>query len=110
MIADNSTLIYPTNITQATGFVATTVKSIADAYNSTGDMESSFAPHAADLAEISTALLGIADAWQAAGNELAKLWPNDFFTQNGPILAFGIGGAAMVVVLFIWWSMKKPSQ
>lgn len=110
VIVDNSTLIYPTNITRATGFVATTFKAIADFYNSTGDMDGAFAPYSDELDTISEALLGIADAWLAAGNELAVYWPNDFISQYGSVLAFGIGGALVVVVLFIWWSGKKPSQ
>ncbi|TFG96837.1 hypothetical protein E4H12_10125 [Candidatus Thorarchaeota archaeon] len=110
VIADNSTLIYPTNFTQATGFVATTFKAIADSYNASGNMESAFAPYADELDTISAALLGVADAWLAAGNELAVYWPNDFISQYGSVLAFGIGGALVVVVLFFWWSSKKPSQ
>jgi len=111
VIVDNSTLIYPTNITQATGFVATTYKAIADSYNASGDLDAAFAPYADELTDISNALLGIADAWQAAGNELTLLWPpSDFLAENGPLLAFGIGGVIVVVVLFIWWSTKKPSQ
>lgn len=110
VIADNSTLIYPTNITQATGFVATTFKAIADSYNASGNIDAAFAPYTEDLADISEALLGIADAWQAAGNELAEIWPNDFLATNGPLLAFITGGVVVVVVLFIWWSTKKPSQ
>jgi len=111
VIADNSTLIYPTNITKATGFVATTFKAIADSYNASGDVDTAFAPYADELTDISNALLGIADAWKAAGDELAEIWPaGNFMDQNGPLLAFGIGGAVVVVVLFIWWSTKKPSQ
>ena len=110
VLVDNSTLIYPTNITKATGFVATTFKAVADSYNASGDIDAAFAPYGEEFADISEALLGIADSWQAAGNELASIWPNDFLTQYGSILAFGVGGAAVVVVLFIWWSSKKPSQ
>ncbi|MGY5860103.1 MAG: hypothetical protein RTU63_12095 [Candidatus Thorarchaeota archaeon] len=109
-IVDNSTLIYPTNITQATGFVATTFKAIADSFNASGNLEAAFAPYTDELTDISNALLGIADAWQAAGNELALLWPADFLTQYGLILAFGGGGAIVLVVLVIWWTSKKPSQ
>ena len=109
-IVDNSTLIYPTNITKATGFVATTFKAIADSYNASGDIDAAFAPYDEEFADISAALLGIADSWLAAGNELASIWPNDFLSQYGSILAFGVGSAMVVVVLFFWWSSKKPSQ
>jgi hypothetical protein len=110
VLADNSTLIYPTNLTRATGFVATTFKAVADSYNASGDIDAAFAPYEEEFADISAALLGIADAWKAAGNELAIYWPTDFFSQYGTLLAFGIGGVVAVVILFIWWSSKKPSQ
>ncbi|MGY5879665.1 MAG: C39 family peptidase [Candidatus Thorarchaeota archaeon] len=110
VLVDNSTLIYPTNITKATGFVATTFKAIADSYNASGDVDAAFAPYDDEFSDISAALLGIADSWKAAGDELASIWPNDFMTQYGSILAFGVGGAIVVVVLFFWWSGKRPSQ
>ena len=110
VLADNSTLIYPTNITKATGFVATTFRAIADSYNASGDIDAAFAPYDDEFAVISAALLGIADSWKAAGNVLASIWPNDFLTVYGPVLAFGGGGAFVVVALFFWWSGKKPSQ
>jgi len=110
VIVDNSTLIYPTNLTKATGFVATTFKAIADSYNASADIDAAFAPYDNEFANISAALLGIADSWKAAGNELALIWPNDFITQYGSLLAFGGGGVVVVIVLFFWWSGKKPSQ
>ncbi len=110
VLTDNSTLINPLNISKATGFVATTFKAIADSFNASGDIDLAFAPYEEDLDEISDALLGIADSWLEAGNALTSIWPNDFLSQNATLLAFGIGGAVVVVVLFIWWSNKKPSQ
>ena len=109
-IVDNSTLINPTNISKATGFVATTFKAIAEAYNSSGDIDSAFAPYEDELNTISTALLGIADSWRAAGRELAKYWPNDFLSQYGVVVVGGIGGVLILLVLFILWSRKRPSQ
>ena len=109
-LVDNSTLIYPTNITKATGFVASTFKAISESYNSSGNIDDAFAPYVTTLDNISTALLGIADSWKAAGQELAKYWPNDFLSQHGLVLALGIGAAAILVVYFIWWTRKRPSQ
>ncbi|MFW9960304.1 MAG: C39 family peptidase [Candidatus Thorarchaeota archaeon] len=109
-LADNSTLVYPTNITKATGLVATTFKAIAESYNSTGDIDAAFAPFETTLDDISAALLGIANSWQAAGNVLAEIWPNDFLSQYGQVIAFAGGGVAVLVVLAIWWIRKKPSQ
>ena len=110
VIVDNSTLINPLNLSKATGFVATTFKAIADSFNASGDIDAAFAPYEEELDELSAALLGIADSWLEAGEVLAAVWNNDFITQYGAILAFGIGGASVVVILFIWWSRKKPSQ
>ncbi len=110
VLVDNSTLINPLNISQATGFVATTFNAIADSFNASGDIDAAFAPYEVELDEISAALLGIADSWLAAGETLAEVWNNDFISQYGPILAFGIGSAAVVVVLFIWGIRKRPSQ
>jgi hypothetical protein len=109
-LADNSTLIYPTNITKATGYVATTFKGIAEAFNSTGDIDSAFAPYESDLDNISAALLGVADAWRDAGNALVQIWPNDFLSQYGAVIAFASGGIAVAFILLIWWLRKKPSQ
>ncbi|TFG34433.1 hypothetical protein EU527_03200 [Candidatus Thorarchaeota archaeon] len=110
ILADNSTLINPTNISKATGYVATTFKAIAEAYNSTGDIAGAFSPYENTLDDISAALLGIADSWRDAGNELAKYWPNDLLSQYGTALAFGIGGVIMLVIYFVWWIRKRPSQ
>ena len=107
---DNSTLVYPTNLTRATGYVATTFKAIADAYNSTGDIDSAFAPYESNLNNISEALLGIADSWRDAGEALAGIWPNDMIAQYGPIIAFAGGGVVVAVILLFWWIRKKPSQ
>ena len=102
--------INPTNVSKATGFVATTFKAIADSYNSSGDIDTAFAPYANTLNDISAALLGIADSWRAAGQALTKYWPNDFLSQYGVTLTIGIGGVAILVIYFTWWNKKRPSQ
>ncbi|RDE16035.1 MAG: hypothetical protein C4K48_02770 [Candidatus Thorarchaeota archaeon] len=107
---DNSTLVYPANITRATGYVATTFKAIAEAYNSTGDIDGAFAPYESDLNNMSEALLGIADSWRDAGEALAVIWPNDMLTQYGPVIAFAGGGVVVAITLLLWWIRKKPSQ
>jgi hypothetical protein len=109
-LSDNSTLIYPTNITKATGYVATTFRAIAEIYNSTGDIDGAFSPYESTLDDISEALLGIADSWRDAGNALAAIWPNDFISQYGAVIAFAGGGIAVVLILLVWWIKKKPSQ
>jgi hypothetical protein len=109
-IADNATLIYPMNITKATGTVATTFRAIAEAYNSSGDIDSAFAPYESTLDDLSAALLGIADSWRDAGNALAAIWPNNLLTQYGVVIAFAGGGVIALLVLTSWYIKKKPSQ
>ena len=109
-LSDNSTLIYPGNLTQATGNVVTTFRLIAEAYNATGDLGGSIALFSTTLNQYSTELLAIADSWQAAGQALAEIWPNDFLTVYGPFIAFAGGAVAVGVVLVIWWMKKRPSQ
>ncbi len=109
-IADNSSLIFPGNISQATGDVAFTFLSMAQDFNSTGDLDSTLASYEGFLDSVSVDLLTIADSWRNAGNALAAIWPNDFLTIYGPALAFGGGGVAALIIIMIWWMRKKPSQ
>ncbi len=109
-LADNSSLIFPGNLTQMTGFVATTFLEIAEAFNASGDIDATLAPYETTLNSISADLLIIADSWRDAGNALAKIWPNDFLTVYGPALAFSIGGVVVLIVGVIWWMGRKPSQ
>ena len=109
-LADNSTLIYPGNLTQATGNVVTTFRLIAEAYNATGDLSGSLALYSTTLNQYSADLLAIADSWLAAGQALAEIWPNDILTVYGPIIAFAGGAVAVIAVLVIWWFKKRPSQ
>lgn len=109
-IADNSSLIFLGNISQTTGFVASTFLEIAQVFNVSGDIDSTLAPYETMLNSLSSDLLTIAESWQAAGDALAEIWPNDFLTVYGPVLAFAGGGVAMLIVIVIWWINRKPSQ
>ncbi len=109
-IADNSSLIFPGNISQTTGLVASTFLEIAQSFNSSGDIDAALSPYENILDAISNDLLTIADSWRDAGNALAEIWPNDFLTQYGPVLAFAGGGVAVLIVIAIWWMQRKPSQ
>ncbi len=109
-ITDNSTLVSPNNLTEYTGPVASLFISMAETYNSTGDLEAVLTTHQNTLNEISDHLLGIADSWLAAGNALAEIWPNDPFVIFGPFIAvaaFAVGAVVVVVFLFV---RKTPSQ
>jgi hypothetical protein len=109
-LADNSSLIFPGNLTQMTGFVVTTFLQIADAFNASGDIDATLAPYENTLNSISADLLTIADSWLDAGNILAEIWPNDFLTVYGPAIAFSAGGIVVLIVGVIWWMGRKPSQ
>jgi hypothetical protein len=109
-ITDNSTLVSPNNLTEYTGPVASLFITMAETYNSTGDLEAVLTTHQNTLNEISDHLLGIADSWLAAGNALAEIWPNDPFVIFGPFIAvaaFAVGAVVVVVILFV---RKTPSQ
>ena len=107
---DNSTLIFPGNLSQANGFVATTFRNIADSFNASGDIDATLASYETILNSISADLLTIADSWKAAGEALAEIWPNDFLSVYGPVLAFAGGGIAVLIVIVVWWMQKRPSQ
>jgi hypothetical protein len=109
-IADNSSLIFPGNISQSTGFVSNTFLAIAEAFNASGDIDVTLAPYESTLDSISADLLTIADSWRAAGNALAEIWPNDFLAVYGPVLAFAGGGIAVLIIGVIFWIGRKPSQ
>ncbi|MFX1561461.1 MAG: hypothetical protein ACFFBL_12800 [Promethearchaeota archaeon] len=109
-IVDNSSLIFPGNISQSTGFVATTFLAIAETFNSSGDIDATLAPYESTLNSLSADLLVIADSWRDAGNALAEIWPNDFLSVYGPVLAFAIGGVSILIVATVLWVRKKPSQ
>lgn len=109
-LADNSTLVFPGNLSQHNGFVASTFRGIADAYNSSENLDSSLAIFETDLQTITDDLLVIADSWQAAGQALDAIWPSGFLQEYGPIIAFAGAGVGALVILTIWWIRKKPSQ
>ncbi|MHA1963422.1 MAG: BtrH N-terminal domain-containing protein [Candidatus Thorarchaeota archaeon] len=109
-LVDNSTLIFPGNLSQMTGVVATTFLKIAEAFNASGDIDTTLTPYESTLNSISADLLTIADSWRDAGNALAEIWPNDFFSTYGPVLAFAGGGVAVLVIGVIWYVSRKPSQ
>ncbi len=109
-LVDNSTLIFPGNLTQMTGSVATTFLEIAEAFNASGDIDATLAPYEATLNSISADLLTIADSWRDAGNALAEIWPNDFLTVYGPLLASAGLAIAVLIIGIVSWMSRKPSQ
>ncbi len=108
-LVDNSSLIFPGNISQATGFLATTFLDLAQSFNASGDIDATLAPYEATLNSISNNLLTIAESWQAAGDVLAEIWPNDFFTQYGVVIILA-GGVGALVVIVLYWISRKESQ
>jgi hypothetical protein len=93
-----------------TGFVANTFLDIAEAFNASGDIDATLLTYETTLDSISADLLTIADSWRDAGNALVEIWPNDFLTVYGPVLAFAGGGIVVLIIGVIWWMRKKPSQ
>ena len=108
-LVDNSSLIFPGNISQATGFLATTFLDLALSFNASGDIDATLTPYEATLNSISANLLTIAESWQAAGDALAEIWPNDFFTQYGVVIILA-GGVGALVVIVLYWTSRKESQ
>lgn len=109
-LVDNSSLIFPGNLSQMTGFVASTFLDIAEAFNASGDIDATLALFESTLDSISTDLLTIADSWRDAGNALAEIWPNDFLTVYGSVLSFAGVGIAVFVIGVMFWMGRKPSQ
>ena len=107
---DNSTLINPGNLTAATGFVSSTYRTIADLYNSTGDLAGALSAFSTSLSQISNHLEGIGDSWKAAGDALKELWPYQGIGPYLPVIAFAGGGAAVLLVITVFWTKKRPSQ
>ncbi len=110
VLDDNSTLVYFGNLTAATGFLASTFRTIADLYNSTGDLEGSISIYQSTLSQLSTHLRAIGDSWKAAGEALREIWPYQGLGAYAPLLAFAGGGVAVMAVVALWWMRKRPSQ
>jgi hypothetical protein len=109
-LSDNSSLIYPGNISMLDGSFVNTLIDIAESYNTSGDLNSALEEYETELNTISQHLLGVADSWLAAGNALAEIWPNNIFSIYGVWIALGGFGAGAVVVALVLFIRKTPSQ
>ncbi|MFW9786458.1 MAG: BtrH N-terminal domain-containing protein [Candidatus Thorarchaeota archaeon] len=109
-LADNSSLIFPGNISQATGFVSNTFLDLAESFNASRDIDAAIVPFESTLNAISADLLIIADSWKAAGDALAEIWPNDFLTVYGPVIVVASGVVAILIIGVVLWMKRKPSQ
>ncbi len=109
-LSDNSTLIYPGNLSAIEGRISTGFFDISQAYNNTGDIDIVLQQNNEFLSDVSSSLMEIADSWLAAGNELATIWPNDVFIQYGPIITIAAFGAGALIVGLIIYIRKTPSQ
>jgi hypothetical protein len=108
-LSNNDTLVQPGNLSAADGLASTVMGQIADAFNSTQDIDASFAAYGDGLEEISTHLTAIADSWRDAGNELALTWPNDPLVIFGPYVFVASAGVAAVVLIAIRFIRKSHS-
>lgn len=109
-LSDNDTLVYPGNMTLATGLSSQVFGDIADLYNSTGDMATALQTYADGLEMVSSHLTGIADSWLAAGNVLAVIWPSSPLVIYGPYLVVAAIGVAALVLIGIRAVRKTPSS
>ena len=109
-LSDNSSLVYPGNISMLEGSFANTFIDIAETYNTSGDLNSTLEEYETELNTISQHILGVADSWLAAGNALAEIWPNDIFSIYGVWIVLGGFGAGAVVVALVLFVRKTPSQ
>jgi hypothetical protein len=109
-LSSNSTLIYPGDLSHIEGLVSKTFYNMSQQYNSTGDLGATLSQYSSELNEISSHLLGIADSWQAAGNALADIWPNNPFIVYEPFILLGVIGAGAVVLFVIVHIRTRPSQ
>ncbi|MBD3404554.1 MAG: hypothetical protein GF411_00285 [Candidatus Lokiarchaeota archaeon] len=109
-LSDNSSLIYPSNLSQLTGYVATTFLDIAEHFNNSGDIDSTLSMYESQLDDISGHLLGIADAWLAAGNVLNTRWPTGIWFDYGIWIVLGIVVLAVIGVVTIVVIKRTPSR
>jgi hypothetical protein len=109
-LSDNSSLVYPGNISMLEGSFVNTFIDIVESYNASGDLNSVLDEYESELNTISQHLLGVADSWLAAGNALAEIWPNNIFSTYGVWIALGGFGAGAVVVALVLFIRKTPSQ
>ncbi|MGY5877319.1 MAG: C39 family peptidase, partial [Candidatus Thorarchaeota archaeon] len=109
-VSDNSTLINPTNISTYTGPLSSLFISMSEMYNQTEDIDTVLSNYGTDLLDIHDHIVGIADSWLSAGNELAEIWPNDPLTVYGPIIIVASVGVLALITLVVFWIRKQPSQ
>ncbi len=110
VVTDNSTLIHLTNISSYTGPMASVFISMSELYNQTHDINLALSTYETDLSDISDHIIGIADSWLAAGNELAEIWPNDPLVIYGPIIIVATVGVLALITIVVFWIRKQPSQ
>ncbi len=109
-LSSNSSLIYPGNLTIQNGPLASLFREISQSYNATGDLASTLSTYETQLSQVSQHLLAIADSWRDAGMALAVYWPNDIWSQYGSVIIVVMAGVAVLVVVVLQWSRKRPSQ
>ncbi|UCE11205.1 MAG: hypothetical protein JSW61_04515 [Candidatus Thorarchaeota archaeon] len=116
-MADNRSLVNPGGISERDSLVFGTFFDIAEEFNATVEAGSSEDPlgetleqFTAELDIISNHLLGIADSWLAAGNELESIWPSNPITLYGPLLLVAGVGVVGLVLLVIMVVRRRPSQ
>ncbi|MHA1654547.1 MAG: C39 family peptidase [Candidatus Thorarchaeota archaeon] len=109
-LADNATLLYPSNVTASSGLAPTTFRAIAEEFNSTGDLHTALINHNENLSEISAHLLTIAESWKEAGDALAEIWPESPLVSYGPLIVVVLGLGVSVALAAVYVTKRTPSQ
>lgn len=110
VLSDNSTLLFPGNVSAAEGYVADVFRDMSTELNQSGALENTLAVFKDDLTNISNHLQAIADSWLSAGEALADIWPNDPLILYAPYLLLGMVGLVLLGITVYWWSMKRKSN
>jgi hypothetical protein len=108
-LADNASLT-ELSLEGRDSLIFNTFSGVADLLNTTGDIESSLSAFSTELLSIQSDVLEIADAWYAAGMELAAIWPAPSLDSMLPIIAIAGVGVGAAVILIVLWIRRTPSQ
>jgi hypothetical protein len=84
---------------------------MADSFESSHDLDAAIREYSDELDEISTHLVAVADAWQAAGQALSNELERAQTLPNGNLIVVIGGGASILIigVIIVVWR-RKPTQ
>jgi len=111
-LSDNTTLIFPGNLSMIEGLLSTTFFGIGQELNNSasGDLTAALAEYSTELETIRVHMLGVADSWLAAGNALATIWPSNSFMEYLPLIVIGAAAVGLTIVVVIYVIRNTKSQ